>query len=122
MPENAGMSTDWKIAVVLYALEKHGPRALGVTRTYAYLLRRGKRRPSDELVRRALSLITAEELLALATRLKGVEVINGEPKDAHRASGPSSSLVRTPPLQGGGPGFKSPRPHHAPHAYTCASP
>ena len=25
--------------------------------------------------------------------------------------GPSSSLVRTPPLQGGGPGFKSQRAH-----------
>ena len=28
------------------------------------------------------------------------------------AQGPSSSLVRTPPLRGGGPGFKSPRAHH----------
>ncbi len=30
-----------------------------------------------------------------------------------RSVGPSSSLVRTPPSHGGGPGFKSPRAHHS---------
>ena len=88
--------------LVLWALELYGPKKLGISRAYAYQLRTGKRKPSHELAIKTLETLTAKDLLQLIWLLGEY---HGK-KWARRLA-----WVRTPPLHGGGPGFKSPRAH-----------
>ena len=64
---------------------------------------------------KAAGLLEPNHDLLVALKLKHyIKNPLGEVYTAGR-EGPSSSLVRTPPLHGGGPGFKSPRAHQALH-------